>query len=613
MGTFVGDGPPLQTPVEAAMQQYDQGPVPSTLGMATKDFLGGTFGALQREFEKGSFAGSSAIDQALYQYGAMDQHLWEQDPNALKPTVTPTLPADEVNRRYAPPGMKITDVPMAEGVAQIVGQEMQDKVERERMWSRYDQAHWATTSFAVGTAAFLADPINLSTMFIPGLGEESILARLGEGPVARLGARLIAGGTTAGVAQAPLTALRYGISQEEGTGDYGLRQAFLDMGMAAAGGALIHAGFGAGIDVLKARFAGLDAIERARLMGLERERMLAGLPALREEELDQGFSAHDGDLEERYLHSIAAGADLHMRYDAIRTALAQLADGRAVDVLPVIDEAEAAHSSRVAGLENQIAERRARIDALPEPDASAREKLDRLEVVEQRLKEDISPDERRSLMRRRDELLADTTPEQLRQAARPFEQRRALENEIEQLEKARASAERLRTAERVEQAVSQKPTMGPSQLAEAQRVMYERGFGLGIADSDWDRMREWYETGTKPGAAEAAKAAEVAKPAEAAKPVEAAKPPEKPVEGAKPVEGEKPPAEAPPLGAGAVSGDVASELARMQAEYDQRMAGVKQTRDEMAILDEADRKIAHAEDLGNAMAEAASCLVEAGV
>lgn len=80
-------------------------------------------------------------------------------------------------------------------------------------------------------------------------------------------------------------------------------------------------------------------------------------------------------------------------------------------------------------LTKRDAELSSTLDALPEGDQSAAEQLSRVRAVEDQLSQATTAEDRRALSSRRDELLADTTPEKLQAAAAPIEQRRVAEAE----------------------------------------------------------------------------------------------------------------------------------------------------------------------------------------
>lgn len=346
MVDFVTDGQPFEQPVAAADQGY----------AATAPSFGSAFKAMAAESsslmplvrgaERGQFAGSSTIDQVLYDMGngQTDETGLPVGP-ALAPAgsvQTPLLSAEEANAKYAPIGpdgqrANITDAPMPEGVAQLVGKEKGAQIEREGVIARFQNVHSWPVNFGTGIAAFLTDPFNLVTAFVPGFGEEAVTARLGGGLLARVAGRAVSGAVAGAASQAPVAALRYGLGTEEAS-DYGLRDAMRDTFFAAAGNAVLGAGLGAVGDLLGRGHA-----------------PVAGETPTRPE-----TSAH-----------AVLGADAVTKYDAMRTAVAQTVDGRPIDVEPVF-EAKAGTGSPADVANDQSALNRGGFaQGMPQPEFDA--------------------------------------------------------------------------------------------------------------------------------------------------------------------------------------------------------------------------------------------------
>jgi hypothetical protein len=117
---------------------------------------------------------------------------------------------------------------------------------RQQTLDNYAQNHSGITNFAVNAAATLADPLSLTTAFMPGPGEGYLLGKLGytAGKALPFGmkttARLASGAIGGAEAGAPLAGLSY--AENLDTGDYTLRQSLLDTTYMAAQNALLHAG-----------------------------------------------------------------------------------------------------------------------------------------------------------------------------------------------------------------------------------------------------------------------------------------------------------------------------------------------------------------------------------
>ena len=100
---------------------------------------------------------------------------------------------------------------------------------------------------------------------------------------------------------------------------------------------------------------------------------------------------------------------------------------------PHFDAEEIGRISDEAGLRARSKEIDDTLGALPAGDATAADRLNRLGVVESELANAQTPAERRALSDRRDQILVDTTPEKLRDAAAPIEQRGQAEAEQAQI------------------------------------------------------------------------------------------------------------------------------------------------------------------------------------
>jgi hypothetical protein len=89
---------------------------------------------------------------------------------------------------------------------------------------------------------------------------------------------------------------------------------------------------------------------------------------------------------------------------------------------------EAGHQVRLGEIGNELAR-------LPQGDLSARDRLNRLSAIDDQIANTTDRGALRALNTRRDQILVDTTPEALRAAATPIEQRQALELEQGQIER----------------------------------------------------------------------------------------------------------------------------------------------------------------------------------
>lgn len=97
--------------------------------------------------------------------------------------------------------------------------------------------------------------------------------------------------------------------------------------------------------------------------------------------------------------------------------------------LPVINQRAIELVAEHDSLTRRDAELASTIEKLPPGDASAADRLNRLQAVEQQITEATDPAALRKLNERRDQILVDTNPEALRAAAAPIEARRQAEAE----------------------------------------------------------------------------------------------------------------------------------------------------------------------------------------
>jgi hypothetical protein len=306
MPEIVADGSPFQIPESAANEFYASQTNPgagsfiaSTLGEGPAAFLG-------RAAERGTQAGSSWFDQALNQLGAN-----EAGAELPEPEQTPTMAPEDYNRLYAPTGpdgkqVSIGDQPMPEGLARTIGQQKSDAMEREGVLSRFANTHSGVTTFAAGAAASMLDPLNAATAFIPGVGEEAIAARLGGGILGRTAGRVVAGAGIGAAAQAPASALRLGLAPEEAS-DYGMRDALRDVLYSAAGVAALHTGLGS----------------VGELLG-------------RSGEAGQAATAEGATQTPAVGQAAPRALDAQTQNAAMRSAVGEMAEGRPVDVAPVL-------------------------------------------------------------------------------------------------------------------------------------------------------------------------------------------------------------------------------------------------------------------------------------
>jgi hypothetical protein len=369
---FVISGQPYEPPESAAEQGYAQTPAPFLSRVGAEAQSGITYG-LGRAIERGSQSDATSLDRALFE---SVQSAGEGLPPAAgyEPQQSDMLPPAEINKRYAPIGpdgklASITDKPMSEGLGQIIGKQKTDEMQRESVIARNAAANSWPVNLGTGMAAFMLDPINAATSFIPGIGEEAAMAALGrvgvQGFAARMAARGVAGATSMGAQQVPLSLAEYGLGTEEAS-DFSLRDAMSQIFYGAMWGAAIHAGaFGTarelGIlrpDAVMGRPLGepeslgaLDEAGRAdaeAMMYIGTAREAAEAEALRWMRGPEPSDLETDMLAELNAEPAAAREDAAavttqpapVRAAAMHAAIAESLDGRPVDVQPVVDAAE---------------------------------------------------------------------------------------------------------------------------------------------------------------------------------------------------------------------------------------------------------------------------------
>lgn len=129
--------------------------------------------------------------------------------------------------------------------------------------------------------------------------------------------------------------------------------------------------------------------------------------------------------------------------------------------LPKFDAAEVSRLSEEAELHERSGALTDQLAGLPAGDQGAADTLARLRTVESQLGEATTPEARRALSNRRDELLTDTTPETLQDAAAPIEQRRAATSEQAAIDARLQEIQNERGQAQLDQAASGEPAQEP--------------------------------------------------------------------------------------------------------------------------------------------------------
>lgn len=322
----------------------------------------------------------------------------------------------EWQAKYPDLGLNFTpDMGTAE--AQLLVDHRQDELRRQYVLDHSPNTFMAKTARGLTDFAVSAlDPINIAAAFVPGLGETRaglIAARYG-----KTAARIAEGAAAGATGMAALQPLQYAEAKAY-QDQYGPMDAFLNVAFGAALGGGLHAGFGKLSDILdRARPETQEAALRASVgqmaegRAVDVEPVLATDPALVEAKI--GTAEEPGPLSS----------------------------------FPVINEDDLRLAGRQAQLEQDVAshqtalaELKAKVDALPAEKPESVARLRDLTDTEQKLlDENLTPEGRRALLGRRDEILTNTNPETLKAEAQPTFDRQALEEQRRGLSAQQANA-----------------------------------------------------------------------------------------------------------------------------------------------------------------------------
>ena len=317
----------LFTPsLESAGPLYDQTPSSASLlrkGLAAFDVAPFGLGPLGRV---GTAAQAVPYDPNAGLFERGFEAAWEGGGVAFKPPppqqppedLGPMLQPEEYNKRFAAPGMSIGTSPLPEKIAQNIGDSQRRLVESKTILAH--TGIWGTLGAqALGS---VMDPFSLAVGMIPGIGEGAILSRLGIGTgfVARSLARLAAGAVTGAAFQVPFSGLGLALALDPAAqSDYSLRDALFDIAYSGPKQiALMHLGFGALRDA--ANFA------RGRSPMVEAAMRLPMTP--------EDLQALSPEQRVRLQQSQILAAHPDMMRAALQASMAQLMDGRPVDVEP---------------------------------------------------------------------------------------------------------------------------------------------------------------------------------------------------------------------------------------------------------------------------------------
>jgi hypothetical protein len=298
-------------------------------------------------------------------------------------------------------------------------------------------------------ASGLTDPMNIPAMALP-FGEMGILATAGAMAAANAGAQTANEAVTAGY-------------NEKVTPGYAeSHQAFGNIAEAGVSGALLGGG--------------------VKILGNTLTRLATGAWPTAAKDAANAVMSESNILTSNVLPG-AEGEAAHQ--DALASSIGQILRGDPVDpdiaaasqsvmakaqqdqgfTLPKFDAAEVSRLSEEAELHERSGALSDQIANLPPGDQGAAETLARVQEVERQLGEAATPEARRVLSDRRDELLTDTNPEALQAAAAPVEQRRVAAAEQSsiadrldeiQSERSQAQLDQITSGEQAQQALSER-------------------------------------------------------------------------------------------------------------------------------------------------------------
>ena len=245
---------------------------------------------------------------------ADDPFLSDMLPGGRRPAPSPLRSMEELNERYSDIGLTFSQ-PTREAVARLLADTRRRELARQHVLARGSRAGWGThgTYFAAGLLATMADPINIASAFVPIVGPARFAQMAAHAGVtaARAGRGVVEGAVGAALVEPIVVA---GAIAEDA--DYGAVDTLLNLAFGGVLGGGLHLAGGKIADIYRRR---------------------TGAPTLQE-------------------RLSAAGAET--REAVLKTAVAQTAEGRQVDVEPILDaDAEAAAD---AGRAARIAAEQAR-------------------------------------------------------------------------------------------------------------------------------------------------------------------------------------------------------------------------------------------------------------
>lgn len=334
---------------------------------------------------------------------------------------------DEANERFGIEGKLTFDAATTEGVAEELNRLKREELQREDVFRRAQggAGQWSAR-FGVGLAASALDPLNVASAFIPIVGPSRYALWLeGAGSaLGRAGIRARVGAVEGLAGAALLEPIVYGVAKSE-QADYTAADSMLNLAFGTVLGGGLHAGFGAVADSVRGPLArqieSMEPAEREASLRTAIAQVAEGRPV----DVDAFF------LRQELLSGTSLGRSAGLP-PAMEATLRDVYGVTARD-MPLIDMPALANLSEAESLRIRAAQLDEEIAGLRADDkagAAAKETLARLEVVERELsRAGLTGPEIKALRARRDELLTDTTPEALRATVEPLERRRVLQAE----------------------------------------------------------------------------------------------------------------------------------------------------------------------------------------
>jgi hypothetical protein len=386
----------------------------------------------------------------------------ELDPDANSGTIGPSM-FDQANARVAKLKESYPDLDLAPLSEDEIDKRAVAKAQAahrnyEAMQAGEKGPGGSIGSFLGSAASSAADPINIVGMAVaPETGGASIL-----GAALRWGA-------LAGVSQAAIEATGNSFKEQVQPGYTESGEPIKEIGGAFVGGAVLGGTFHAlgnlwtrvatGEWPRSVRDAGNVAASEANVASTN------PLPGV------EGEVAHREALV-KTIDDILAGRPVEISHiitpDLLERSRA-LVDRLQTEqpmALPVINQRAIELIAEQDRLARRDAELSSTLENLPQGDASAADRLNRLQAVDQQIAEATDLAAKRKLNERRDQILVDTNPEELQAAAAPIEARRVAESERA------AIADRLNdiTAEHANLQASTLPQMQLPALGQRERI-----------------------------------------------------------------------------------------------------------------------------------------------